>query len=103
MRYCDALTTATGFGYWIFPPMTFRLVWDGERVFWSEGEDFEWRPLTNSDSGSVQFPGYSDVFNASAPEAFHGYAPPFLTAMPELGGVQNLVWTSRTVSSGLEP
>lgn len=97
MRYCDALTSATGFGYWIFSPMTFRLVWDGERIFWSEGEEFEWQPLTNSDSGSIQFPGYSEVFDEQSPEGFQGYAPPFLTAMPEPGGIQ--IWSGLLVKT----
>ncbi len=91
MRYCDALTSATGYGYWVFPPMSVRLLWDGEQVFWSYGEDENWLPLSGTDSGAVQFPNYSQIFDASAPEALRGYSPPFLTALPELGGVQ--IWT----------
>jgi hypothetical protein len=91
MRYCDALTSATGFGYWLFPPMDFRLLWDGEQVFWSFGEDPTWLPLSGTDSGAVQFPDYADAFDAVVPEAFRGYSPPFLTALPEAGGVQ--MWT----------
>ena len=77
--------------------MTFRLTWDGEQIFWSYGEDDPWRPLTGSDSGSVQFPDYSDVFDAFVPETLRGYAPPFLTAMPELGGVQ--IWSGLLVKT----
>ena len=91
MRYCDALTTSTGYGYWIFPPMDLRLLWDGEQVFWSYGEDESWMPLSATDSGAVQFPGYADQFDSQAPASFSGYSPPFLSAMPELGGVQ--MWT----------
>jgi len=91
MRYCDALTSATGYGYWIFPPMDIRLLWDGEQVFWSYGEDESWLPLSGTDSGAVQFPGYAAAFDAVAPEALRGYSPPFLTALPEVGGVQ--IWT----------
>lgn len=91
MRYCDALTSATGYGYWVFPPITFRLLWDGEQVFWSYGESEDWLPLSGTESGAVQFPDYADVFDAVAPESLRGYSPPFLTAMPELGGVQ--IWT----------
>jgi len=91
MRYCDALTSATGFGYWLFPPMDIRLLWDGEQVFWSYGEDEDWMPLSGTDSGAVQFPGYAELFDAQVPERFRGYSPPFLTALPELGGVQ--IWT----------
>ncbi len=91
MRYCDALTSATGFGYWVFPPTTFSLLWDGEQVFWACGESEEWWPLSGTTSGAVQFPDYSSAFDGAAPEFLRGYSPPFLTAMPELGGVQ--IWT----------
>ena len=91
MRYCDALTSATGYGYWVFPPMDLRLLWDGEQIFWSYGQDETWQPLSGTDSGAVQFPDYSAAFDAAAPEVLHGYSPPFLTALPEQGGVQ--MWT----------
>ena len=91
MRYCDALTSATGYGYWIFPPISFRLMWDGEQIFWAADEDDDWLPVSGTDSGSVQLPGFSDCFDAVAPSYLAGYSPPFLTALPELGGVQ--IWT----------
>lgn len=91
MRYCDALTSATGYGYWLFPPISFRLLWDGEQIFWSFDEDEEWQPVSGTDSGSVQLPGFSEVFDSVAPSYLAGYSPPFLTALPELGGIQ--IWT----------
>ena len=91
MRYCDALTTATGYGYWLFPPMDYRLLWDGEQVFWSYGPDKSWLPLSGTDSGAIQFPDYAAAFDAAVPESLIGYSPPFLTALPEAGGVQ--MWT----------
>lgn len=91
MRYCDALTSATGYGYWVFPPRTFRLIWDGEQISWSDGEDEEWMPVSGTDSGAIQYPNFSDTFDEAAPEYLQGYAPPFITALPELGGVQ--IWT----------
>jgi hypothetical protein len=48
-------------------------------------------PLSGTDSGAVQFPYYAAEFDASAPEALQGCSPPFLTALPEVGGVQ--MWT----------
>jgi len=91
LRYCDALTSATGYGYWVFPPMDFRLIWDGEQISWSYGSDETWMPLTGTDSSAVQFPYFASVFDEAAPEALRGYSPPFLTAIPEQGGVQ--MWT----------
>jgi len=91
MRYCDPVTSATGFGYWVFPPMDFRLLWDGEQVFWSYGPDQTWLMLSGTDSGAVQFPDYAEAFDAAVPDALRGFSPPFLTALPEAGGVQ--MWT----------
>jgi len=71
--------------------MDLRLLWDGEQIFWSFGEDESWLPLSGTDSGAVQFPGYADVFDEIVPEFLRGYSPPFLTALPEQGGVQ--MWT----------
>jgi hypothetical protein len=48
-------------------------------------------PLTGTDSGAGQFPNYFTAFDASTPEFLRGYSAPFLTALPELGGVQ--MWT----------
>ena len=45
LRYCDALTSATGYGYWVFPPLDIRLIWNGEEIFWSYGPDESWLPL----------------------------------------------------------
>lgn len=91
MRYCDALTTATGYGYWLFPPIDLHLLWDGEQIFWSYDTDAAWLPLSGAESGAAQFPGFAEEFDQFAPPNLRGYSPPFLTALPELGGVQ--IWT----------
>lgn len=91
LRFCDALTSATGHGYWLFPPIDIRLLWDGEQVFWSYGADETWLPLSGTDAGAVQFPGYAATFDATAPKFLMGCSPPFLKALPEMGGVQ--MWT----------
>src|SRR5579862_3659804 len=91
LRYCDALTTGTAYGYWVFPPMDLRLMWDGEQIFWSFGEDERWLPVSGTDSGSVQFPDYAAEFDSQVPDSLLGCSPPFLTALPEAGSVQ--MWT----------
>ncbi len=91
MRYCDAMTTATGYGYWLFPPLDLELRWDGEQVFWSFDDSGDWLPLSGAASGAAQFPDFAPYFDQVAPEDLRGYSPPFLTALPELGGVQ--IWT----------
>jgi hypothetical protein len=35
-RYCEAMTSASGFGWYVFPPITFSLMWDGgSEIFWT--------------------------------------------------------------------
>ena len=85
-RYCEAVTTASAFGWYVFPPMTFSLLWTGEQMVWSfEGAE-EWFAL-----GRAQFPNFSSEFDRHAPAAAQGFAPPFLAALPEPGVVQ--VWS----------
>ena len=83
-RYCDAVTSASAFGWWLFPPMDFSLLWDGEDVFWQFQED--WLPLS-----AAQFPHQSARFDEAAPAELEGCSPPFLTALPEPGAVQ--IWS----------
>ena len=37
-RYCEPATTASGFGYYIFPPMDFSVRFDGYDVQWRWGD-----------------------------------------------------------------
>ncbi len=85
-RFCEAVTTASAFGYYVFPPMSFSLLWTGEQIAWTFDGAQDWFTL-----GRAQFPGLSDAFDDAAPEAVRGYAPPFLAALPEPGVVQ--VWS----------
>jgi hypothetical protein len=85
-QYCDAVTQASAFGWWIFPPADIRLAWDGEQVHWAYDGHPAWLPLD-----AAQFPNLRPRFDAAAPAHLRGTAPPFLTALPEPGVVQ--VWT----------
>lgn len=85
-RYCEAARVASGFGWYIFPPMDFSLVWDGADIFWSFEGSGGWLPLK-----AVQFPDFRTRFDEIAPEHIRGYSPPFLAALPEPGLVQ--IWT----------
>jgi hypothetical protein len=85
-RYCEAATSAAAFGYYVFPPMNFSLMWDGNDIAWTwEGVD-EWHPLR-----SVQFPGFREEFDSIAPSDIREFSPPLLTALQEPGLVQ--LWT----------
>jgi hypothetical protein len=87
VRYCEALTSATAFGWWLFPPIDLEVLWDGSDVFWRCDEAPEWMPLQTA----AQLPNYMAEFDGVAPAALKGCSPPFLTALPEPGTLQ--LWT----------
>ena len=93
-QYCEALRSASSFGWYVFPPIDFTLQWDGSQIIWTYRGARAWYPLT-----SAQFPGYAAVFDRSAPKRLRGFAPPFLTAVPEPGIVQ--VWTGLMIESAV--
>lgn len=94
-RYCDAVTTATAFGWYVFPPLDFSLLWDGECIFWTYAGCDRWLPLE-----AAQFPGFAQEFDARAPADVQGYSPPFLTKLPEPGVVQ--IWTGLIARTALD-
>jgi hypothetical protein len=89
-RYCDPSTSASGWGYYVFPPIGFSLIWDGNDIKWTFDGASEWLPLK-----SVQFPNFRALFEQVAPEEIREYSPPFLGALQEPGLVQ--LWTGLIV------
>jgi hypothetical protein len=85
-RYCDAVTQAAAWGWWLHPPLDFSLLWDGHDIHRTWPGTDRWLPL-----GAAQFPHFAEGFDRAAPPDLHGAAPPFLAALPEPGLVQ--VWT----------
>jgi Family of unknown function (DUF6065) len=83
-RYCDAVTTASAWGWYLYPLLDFELLWEGN-LYWRYGQQ-GWMRLT-----AAQFPNFAREFDQRAPADLQGCAPPFLTAMPEPGAIQ--VWT----------
>jgi len=86
-RYCEAITSASGYGWWVFPPMDLSFYWDGETIFWSCAEFPDWMALDDA----AQFPHFAAAFDRVAPPEARGCAPPFLTRLPEPGTLQ--IWT----------
>lgn len=82
-RYCEPSTSASGFGYYVFPPISFSLQWDGHDINWTFDGAPDWMPLK-----SAQFPGFRALFDSVAPREVQEYAPPFLAALQEPGLVQ---------------
>lgn len=87
VRYCEALTSATAFGWWVFPVLDIEVLWDGSDIFWRCDDVPDWMPLLPS----AQLPDYAAEFDAMAPAGLQGCSPPFLTALPEPGTLQ--MWT----------
>jgi len=88
LRYCEAITSASAFGWYVFLPLSFKIVWDGHDMLWTYDGVDEWLPLTRD---AVQYPNFSEQFDQSAPEGARGFSPPFLTPSIQPGGLQ--VWT----------
>jgi hypothetical protein len=91
-QYCEALRSASSFGWYVFPPIDFTLQWDGSQIIWTYNGAKAWYPLT-----SAQFPGFQTVFDRAVPKRLRGFAPPFLSAIPEPGVIQ--LWTGLFVES----
>ena len=91
-QYCEALRTASSFGWYVFSPIDFTLQWDGSHVIWTYSGAKGWYPLT-----SAQFPGFQAVFDRAAPKRLRGFAPPFLSTAAEPGLIQ--LWTGLFVES----
>ena len=45
-RYCEAMRTASALGWYVFPPMSFKLMWDGANdVVWNYEDNDNWYSL----------------------------------------------------------
>ena len=85
-RYCDAVRSASAFGWYVFPPIDFSLMWDGTETMWRFDEEDDWKNLH-----AVQYPGFLDYFNSHAPEEIEDCAPPIFGTAAEPGIVQ--IWS----------
>jgi hypothetical protein len=85
-RYCEALASASAFGWYIYPPLNFSMVWDGVEIAWTYEGAEDWYPLR-----AAQFPGFRQLFEEVAPEPAKLLAPNFLASAREPGVVQ--IWS----------
>jgi Family of unknown function (DUF6065) len=85
-RYCEAVAAASAFGWYIYPPLSFSLVWDGVEIAWTYAGAEDWYPLRGA-----QFPGFRQFFEETAPDSAKALAPPFLAVAREPGVVQ--IWS----------
>jgi hypothetical protein len=85
-RYCEAVAAASAFGWYIYPPLNFSLVWTGTDTHWTYEDADGWFAVR-----SAQYPGFLEIFENDAPDIVKPLAPPFLTLSREPGVVQ--VWS----------
>ena len=90
LRYCEPVSAASAFGWHIFLPRRFQLLWDGNEVSWRMTGMDDFQPLR-----SVHYPDFETEFDAAAPEAARGFAPAFLSASIQAGTVQ--IWPGALV------
>jgi hypothetical protein len=84
-RHCEPLRSASGFGWYIFPPEKILLRFNGVDIFYSI-DNSEWQVLS-----SISLPGFNEYWNEHAPQELKDLAPPFLTRVPVRGVVQ--IWS----------
>jgi hypothetical protein len=85
-RYCEALASASAFGWYVYPPLNFSLLWDGIEIAWTYEGAEDWYPLR-----AAQFPRFRELFEEAAPKSLRPLAPPFLATAREAGVVQ--IWS----------
>jgi hypothetical protein len=85
-QYCEAVTSASAFGYYVFLPRTVWLRWDGTDALYTHEGATEWMPVKND-----LYPGTEEWFDPLAPEDIKGYCPPWVAQTLAPGVVQ--LWT----------
>jgi Family of unknown function (DUF6065) len=90
MQYCEALKTASSYGWYVFPPRDIQLRWDGTQVFFLNGNTWEvLRSVIDSDT--------AELWTQQAPASLKRSVPPFLSQLFVPGLVQ--IWTGLTVQT----
>jgi Family of unknown function (DUF6065) len=90
-QYCEAIRTASSFGWYVFPPQDIRLRWDGSEVRWHH-ED-EWHLLSSVALGGE----FLERWERHAPADLQDRPPPFLSSLFVPGIVQ--IWSGFLVST----
>lgn len=84
-RYCEPIAAASGFGFYFYPPLNFKLMLDGDEILWTYEGASAWFAL----SGAAQFPGFVEEYHNKAPDGL-GKPPTFLAQGLMPGTVQ--IW-----------
>jgi hypothetical protein len=85
-RYCEAIASASAFGWYLYPPLSFSVIWDGTEIAWTYEGAEGWYPLRGA-----QYPGFRDTFEKVAPAQLAALAPPLIVQGMLPGVVQ--IWS----------
>ena len=72
-RYCEPIACASAFGWYLYPPLSFKLMLDGNEIFWTYEDDDGWEALR-----AAQYPDFVKTFAEIAPQGLADFAPIFL-------------------------
>jgi hypothetical protein len=86
LRYCEPVAAASGFGWHLYPPLNFSLIWSGDEVAFALGRSRKFSSLRG-----LQYPGFKKTFADLAPEGLKELAPPLLVQGLLPGVVQ--IWS----------
>ena len=90
-QYCEAMATASAFGWYVFPPRDIQLRWTGFRV--DVLDQGTWGPLEGLGLGEVD----QATWDAHAPEPLKGHLPYYVQRLFVPGIVQ--IWSGFLVLS----
>jgi hypothetical protein len=83
VQYCEAVTSACAFGWWLYPPVEAFMIWDGHTIFYSfDGKTFD--PLDDT----CEFPGMAESLASHLPTGMERLESPLFAALQEPGYVQ---------------
>lgn len=85
-QHCMPFTEVNAWGYHVFPPINFKIMWDGRQIYWRYGDLKGWLPLVQA-----HLPHQYDLHQQRAPEGAKRFSPIFLESFPEPGIIQ--IWS----------
>jgi hypothetical protein len=74
---------ASAYGFYMYPPVDFALIWSGRSIAWTYDGANDWYPLR-----AAQYPGFRAYFRQNAPDRLKLLAPTCLAASRDRAMVQ---------------
>lgn len=90
-QHCEPFTAASGFGWYIFPPIDFDIIWDGHSCLWRRiGREWQTLRIVVAEELAAELESYSTLTGKTFSGSF-----PFLSNAPESGIIQ--IWSGLVV------